>query len=62
MAPSVQPAGSTDMRMRPGPPSPPSAPQEAKIAIVAPVETKAEEPPAKTGDATIVSLDQFRKK
>ena len=42
---------------------PPSAPQDAKAAVAAPAEVKAEEPaPAKTGEATVVSLDQFRKK
>jgi hypothetical protein len=40
---------------------PPSAPPEAKAGPEAKAETKAEEPPPK-GDATIVSLDQFRKK
>ena len=42
---------------------PPAAPSDAKAP--APAETKTEaaaEPPAKTGEATVVSLDQFRKK
>ncbi len=44
--------------------APPAAPQDAKTALAAPIEVKAaaEDPPAKTGEATIVSLDQFRKK
>jgi len=42
--------------------APPAAPAEAKAAVAAPAEAKAEEPPAKPTEATIVSLDQFRKK
>ena len=42
--------------------APPAAPQEAKVAEVKPAETKSDAPPAKAGEATVVSLDQFRKK
>jgi hypothetical protein len=41
--------------------APPSAPQEVKAAVAEAVEAKPEAP-AKSGDATVVSLDQFRKK
>lgn len=44
--------------------APPAAPADVKLVAPAPAETSApaDEPPAKSGDATIVSLDQFRKK
>jgi hypothetical protein len=42
---------------------PPAAPADAKAAPEAKTaEAKADEPPAKPAEATIVSLDQFRKK
>ncbi|WP_397399167.1 SspB family protein [Phenylobacterium sp.] len=41
--------------------APPSAPQEVNATVAEAVEAKPEAP-AKSGDATVVSLDQFRKK
>lgn len=41
--------------------APPVGPQEVKAPVTEPVEAKAETP-AKSADATVVSLDQFRKK
>jgi uncharacterized protein len=40
---------------------PPAAPQEVKATVAEPVEAKPDAP-AKSADATVVSLDQFRKK
>ena len=42
--------------------APPAAPQEAKAAPVAVPDAKPEAAPAKPAEATIVSLDPFRKK
>ena len=42
--------------------APPAGPQEVKIAPVAVASDAKAEPPAKAAEATIVSLDQFRKK
>lgn len=42
--------------------APPAAPEDVKAIAAAPAEVPADQPAAKTGEATVVSLDQFRKK